>query len=297
MSDKRWLGYAVLTTLFWGVWGAFIEIPEKNGFPATLGYAVWAFTMIPPCIFALYQIEWKVQYDTKSIIYGSLAGVLGAGGQLILFETLRSGPAYLIFPFISLSPVVTIVLATLFLKEKTSFKGWIGIFLALIAIPLLSYQESGNGITSGYLWIFLSLIVFLAWGIQAYILRFANETMQAESIFFYMTITGLLLIPFALLMTDFNQPINWGMSGFYSAIIIQLLNAIGALSLVYAFRYGKAIVVSPITNSLAPVITIILSLILYAVIPHIIIMTGMVLAVIASFLLGIEEETENIADA
>ncbi len=297
MSDKRWLWYAVLTTFFWGIWGAFIEIPEKNGFPATLGYAVWAFTMIPPCIFALYQIEWKAQYDTRSIIYGSLAGILGAGGQLILFETLRSGPAYLIFPFISLSPVVTIVLATLFLKEKTSFKGWIGIVLALIAIPLLSYQEPGNGITSGYLWIFLSLLVFFAWGIQAYILRFANETMQAESIFFYMTITGLLLMPFALLMTDFNQPINWGISGFYSAIFIQLLNAIGALSLVYAFRYGKAIVVSPITNSLAPVITIILSLILYAVIPHIIIMTGMVLAVIASFLLGIEEETENIADA
>ncbi len=297
ISDKRWLWYAVLTTLFWGVWGAFIEIPEKNGFPATLGYAVWAFTMIPPCAFALYQIEWKVQYDTRSIIYGSLAGILGAGGQLILFETLRSGPAYLIFPFISLSPVVTIILATFFLKEKTSFKGWIGIVMALIAIPLLSYQEPGNGITSGHLWIFLSLLVFLAWGIQAYILRFANETMQAESIFFYMTITGLLLMPFALLMTDFNQPINWGISGFYSAVAIQLLNAIGALSLVYAFRYGKAIVVSPITNSLAPVITIILSLIIYAVIPHIIIMTGMVLAVIASFLLGIEEETENIAEA
>jgi drug/metabolite transporter (DMT)-like permease len=295
MSDKRWLGYAILTTFFWGIWGAFIEIPEKNGFPATLGYAVWAFTMIPPCIFALYQIEWKVQYDTKSIIYGSLAGILGAGGQLILFETLRLGPAYLVFPFISLSPVVTIVLATLFLREKTSFKGWIGIALALTAIPLLSYQEPGNGMTSGYLWIFLSLIVFLAWGIQAYILRFANESMHAESIFFYMTLTGLMLIPFALIMTDFNQPINWGLSGLYSAAAIQLLNAIGALSLVYAFRYGKAIVVSPITNSLAPVITIILSLVLYAVIPHIIIMTGMVLAIIASFLLGIEEETENIA--
>lgn len=294
-NSNRWLGYALLTTIFWGIWGAMIEIPEKNGFPATLGYTVWAFTMIPPCIFAVYKNDWIVEYDPKSVLYGCLAGLLGAGGQLILFETLKIGPAYLVFPFISLSPVVTIILATFFLNEKTSFKGWIGISLALVAIPLLSYQEPESSVTNGYVWILLSLLVFLAWGIQAYILRFANETMQAESIFFYMTVTGLALTPFAIGMTDFDQSINWGFSGMYSAALIQILNAIGALSLVYAFRYGKAIVVSPMTNALAPVITIILSLLLYAVIPHYLIALGMILAVIASFLLGIEEETENIA--
>lgn len=295
-NSKRWLGYALLTTSFWGLWGALIEIPEKNGFPATLGYSVWALTMIPPCIFALYKIEWKIDLKFRSILYGSLAGLLGGGGQLILFQALRDGPAYLVFPFISLSPVVTILLATLFLKEKTSIKGWIGIALALLAIPLLSYQEPGNDITSGYLWIFLSLIVFLAWGIQAYILRFANETMQAENIFFYMTVTGLILIPVASGMTDFNQEINWGFSGLYSAALIQVLNSIGALSLVFAFRYGKAIIVSPMTNALAPVITVVISLILYSVIPHLFIVLGMVLAIAASFLLGIEEETESIAE-
>lgn len=295
-KSNRWLGYALLTTIFWGIWGAMIEIPEKNGFPATLGYTVWAFTMIPPCIYALSQINWKIEYDFKSVLYGSLAGLLGAGGQLILFETLKIGPAYLVFPFISLSPVVTIILATFLLNEKTTSKGWIGIGLALLAIPLLSYQEPGNGATSGYLWIILSLLVFLAWGIQAYILRFANETMQAESIFFYMTITGLALAPIAIGMTNFDQQINWGFSGMYSAALIQILNAIGALSLVYAFRYGKAIIVSPLTNAVAPVITIVLSLLLYAVIPHFIIILGMILAVFSAFLLGIEEETENIAE-
>ncbi len=225
-----------------------------------------------------------------------MAGFLGAGGQLLLFQALRSGPAYLVFPFISLSPVITILLATLILKEKTSFKGWIGISLALIAIPLLSYTEpTGTGI-GGYVWIILALLVFLAWGIQAYILRFANESMEAENIFFYMTITALILTPFAVGMTDFDQEINWGFSGLYSAALIQILNSIGALSLVFAFRYGKAIIVSPMTNALAPVITVVLSLILYSVIPPIFITMGMVLAIIASFLLGIEEETEDITE-
>lgn len=290
-GSKLWLIFAIITTSFWGVWGALIEIPEKAGFPATLGYSVWALTMIPPALVALKIIDWKLEYDKRSILLGSIIGFTGAGGQLILFQALRSGPAYLVFPFISLSPVVTIILATMFLKEGTSARGWIGIVLALVAIPLLSYQDP-NSVAEGTLWVILSLLVFLAWGFQAFVMRFANETMKAESIFFYMMVTGILLIPFALWMTDFSQPINWGFKGPYLAAMIQILNAIGALTLVYAFRFGKAIIVSPMTNALAPVLTVIISLIIYAVIPHPIIIAGMVLALVAALLLGLEEDIE-----
>ncbi|MBN2008788.1 DMT family transporter [candidate division KSB1 bacterium] len=292
MKSKIWLLFALITTSFWGLWGAIIEITEKAGFPATLGYSVWALTMIPPTLVALKIVNWKLEYDSRSILYGVIIGFLGAGGQLILFQALRMGPAYLVFPFISLSPVVTILLSYLFLKERASKLGWIGIVLALMAIPLLSYQEPGHSVTRGYLWIILALLVFLAWGIQAYFMRFANQTMKAESIFFYMMITGILLIPVALLMTDFSQTINWGFKGPYLAALIQILNSIGALCLVYAFRYGKAIIVSPLTNAIAPVITVIISLAIYAVIPHKLIIIGMALALIATFLMALEDEGE-----
>lgn len=290
MKSRLWLIFALITTSFWGLWGALIELPEKAGFPATLGYSVWALTMILPALVTLKIINWKLEYDGRSIFLGSVIGFLGAGGQLILFQALRMGPAYLVFPFISLSPVITILLSYWFLKERASRRGWIGIVLALLAIPLLSYQPPRNTAAAGYLWIILSLLVFLAWGIQAYVMKFANRTMKAESIFFYMMLTGLMLIPFALLMTDFTQPINWGFKGPYLAAIIQILNSIGALCLVYAFRYGKAIIVSPLTNAGAPVLTIIISLIIYQVIPPSITISGMVIAVIAAFLMAIESE-------
>lgn len=296
MKSKLWLVFAIVTTLFWGVWGAFIEIPEQAGFPATLGYAVWALTMIPPALVALKVIDWELEYDTRSIVLGSAVGFLGAGGQLILFEALRLGPAYIIFPIISLSPVATILLSLWLLGENTSVKGWVGIVLALAAIFLLSYQEPAPGVvTGGYLWLALAMLVFLAWGVQAYIIKFANETMEAESIFFYMMVTALLLIPIAVAMTDFSQDINWGFRGPYLAAMIQILNAVGALCLVYAFRYGKAIIVSPMTNAVAPVITVVISLIIYAVDPFDIPfkITGIVIAIAAAFLMAIEEETEE----
>jgi len=293
---KHWLIYAIVTTTFWGLWGALIEIPEKAGFPATLGYSVWAVTMIIPALFALRLINWKLEYDRRAIVLGLIVGFLGAGGQVILFQALRSGPAYLVFPFISLSPVITILMSYFFLGERASRRGWIGIALALAAIPLLSYQSGDHSSGEGILWIILSLLVFLAWGIQAYAMKFANRTMKAESIFFYMMMTGLMLIPFALVMTDFTQEINWGFKGPWLTALIQILNAIGALTLVYAFRYGKAMVVSPLTNAVAPVITIIISLSIYRVIPHPVILGGMLLAVISIFLLAIEDEDEQVPE-
>lgn len=285
----NWLGFVIVHVTFMGVWGALIEIPEKNGFPATLGYIVWALTMIPAALVALVNNKWKLDVDKRSVLLGSLAGLLGASGQLVLFFVLKRAPAYLVFPLLSLTPVVTILLAVIFLKEKTGLLGWIGIAFAFFAILLLSYQPAGEDGFSGYTWILLSVIPLLAWGAQGFIMRFANETMKAESIFFYMSVTSVLLIPIAWYMTDFSQPVNWGFKGPYLAGMIQILNAFGALCLVYAFRYGKAIIIAPMTTALSPVITVIISLSIYAVIPHPLIIIGMLLAITSAVLMGIAE--------
>ena len=291
-GKKLWLVFAIFTTCAWGLWGALIDTPAQAGFPETLGYCIWALTMIPPSLVALKVINFKLEHDIKSIIMGCAVGFLGAGGQLILFKTLRTAPAYLVFPFIALSPVVTILLSFVILRERATFRGWLGILFALVAGVLLSIEQN-HGSGSGYLWIVFALLVFLAWGIQGYIIKFANKTMKAESIFFYMMLTGILLMPIAIAMTDFSQSINWGFKGPYLAAMIQILNAVGALFLVYSFRYGKAIIVSPLINAGAPVITIIISLILSQVLPPTIKVAGMVVAVFAAFIMAIEPEEEG----
>lgn len=272
-----------------GIWGAVVEFPEKNGFPPTLGYIVWTLMMIPAAIIGLINIGWKLDTDSRSVVLGSLAGFLGAVGQLVLFITLKIAPAYLVFPLLSLTPIVTILLAVVFLGEKTGRMGWTGIGIALVAILLLSYQPPGGKGFEGFAWMLLAMVPLLAWGAQGFILRFANEKMQAESIFFYMMVTSVMLIPVAWLMTDFSQSVNLGFKGPYLTAIIQVLNAFGALCLVYAFRFGKAIIVAPMTSALSPVITVVLSLIIYAIIPNLIIVSGMILAIVSAFLMGIEE--------
>jgi drug/metabolite transporter (DMT)-like permease len=282
---RPWLLFALVTTLFWGVWGAFIEAPEKAGFPATLGYSVWALTMIPCSIAALVFARSALQRSPKQIAYGSAVGFLGAGGQLLLFEALRYGAAYLVFPIISLYPVLTVVLAYWWLKERTSRRAWTGVLLAFPAMALLSWQPPSSSSGALRLWLPLTFGVFVAWGIQAYIMKVSTGLMAEESLFFYMMATAVVLIPAALAMTDFSRPINWGWRGPGLAALIQVLNSMGALSLVYALRHGKAIIVVPMT-SLAPVLTVIISLLLYRVVPEAAVVAGLIAASAAIYLMA-----------
>ncbi len=284
-ENRLWLFYAFITITFWGIWGALIEIPEKSGFPTTMGYVVWSCTMIPVALFALHRIKWKPEYDKRSIFKGVAAGVLGCGGQILLFQALRLGPAYLVFPIVSLYPVLTIFLSIVFLKERAGLIQWIGIILCLFAMFFLSNPQISSGKSNGIDWLILAFLVFIMWGAQAYVLKFSNKTMKAESLFFYTALSSFLFIPFAIMMTDFSVPINLGFQGLWLTAMIQILNAIGALTLIYALRYGKAIVVAPLTG-LAPVITVILSLIIYSVIPGGFLLVGLILASVSIILLS-----------
>jgi drug/metabolite transporter (DMT)-like permease len=284
-----WLRYALVTTLLWGVWGAFTGLPSEHGFPDTLTYVVWALTMIPPAIWALRRADTGLQRDARSVAYGLAIGLLGAGGQMLLFRAVTVGPTYLIFPIVSLSPIVTIVMSLVLLGERTGKLGLAGITLAVISLPLFDYSPDAETHHFGS-WFILALAVMLAWGLQAYFIKLANATMSAESIFVYMMLTGLLFIPVALFLTDFSKPINLGLSGPWLAGAVQVLNAIGALLLVYAFRYGKAIVVSPLINAGAPLLTALIALAIAGSLPGPYKLAGVALALAGALLLSLQPE-------
>ena len=293
MKNKLWLLFILITVVTWGVWGAFSDLQmDKEGIPETVVYILWALTMIPCAIVALIINKGKFLCNGKSALLGCTVGLLGAGGQLVLFKALAIGPAYIIFPFISMSPVVVITLAALFLKEKANRWQIAGIIVALIAILLLSIQTGGDDSpVSGWLWIVLAVLVLFAWGIQGFFMKFANNSMDAESIFVWMAISGLVLIPVAWFMD--SDPMTAAeyfaqdgvMVPSLTCFGIQILNAIGALTLVYAYRYGKAVIVSPM-EGLSPMVTVLLSLIILSVIPTPLQIAGICCAAFAMYALS-----------
>jgi len=287
-TNRGWIPYAGLLVLFWGVWGAFSSLPTaKYGYPDEMVYIIWAFTMLIPAYFALRGSK----FDRRPIAayYGLAIGLTGAGGQLLLFKTLTMGPAYLVFPVIALSPMITVVMAVTLLRERISRVAVLGVAMALIAVVLFSISSGTSEGATGP-WLIMAILICIAWGVQAFFMRKAATVgVNDGTTFGWMTVSGFLLIPVAILMMG-GLPGSAPWQAPVLAAGTQLLNAVGALFLVMALSRGKASIVSPVTNALAPVLTIALSLLIYQTIPSVYSAIGIALALIGSTLMVYSDE-------
>ncbi|MBO3100975.1 DMT family transporter [Cellulomonas fengjieae] len=283
-----WIPYAALLVLFWGVWGAFSSQPtERYGYPDEMVYIVWAFTMLIPAYFSMRGRT----FDRRGVAmkYGLLVGLTGAGGQLLLFKALTMGPAYIIFPIIALSPAITVVMAMLILRERINKLTALGVAMALVAIVAFSISSGDSDLTAGP-YLLLAVLICVAWGVQAYFMRKAATVgVNDATTFAWMTISGLALVPVALIMMG-GLPGGFPWQAPALTAATQVLNAAGALFLVMAFSRGKASIVAPVTNALAPVLTIILSLIIYRTLPSMFQTIGIVLALAGSTVMVYADE-------
>ena len=273
MTTKKhnWLLYAIITMVTWGVWMTFSDptlgelyLGIPSDFPSEMVYVVWALSMIPCALFALYNIKFKLDVRPKTVALSMGVGLLGAGGQLVLFLALKYAPSYLVMPMISVAPIVTVILSSIFLKEKVSKLGILGIVLAFVAIICFAIPgDTDGGNAQGWLWIVLAAVVFICWGIQAFVMKLANNnTPDAESVFVYMAIAAVVLIPVAFLLKSPAELTAYGWGVPTKVFLVQILNAVGAFTLVYANRYGKAMVIAPLADACSPVICCLLSIVL-----------------------------------
>jgi uncharacterized membrane protein len=282
-----WLGLALATTLLWGVWGALIEVSEKAGFPPTLGFVAWAATFLVTGPWVLQRTGWRLEHSPRAVVLGILGGLPAGGGNLTLFIALKSGPAWLVFPLVSLYPVLTVLLAAVFLRERVSLRPGIGIALACVAAPLVAWQSPGQAAALSGPWLFWSLVTCFLWGVQAFVWKVAERDVSSEALYVWLGISSFLIVPPALLLTDFGQAINWGLSGLWLALVVQGLNSVGALTYVYSLQRGRALIVVPLC-ALAPTVTVAISLVMHATWPHPIVLVGVVFSAIAVVLLGLE---------
>ena len=286
---QNWIVFAALLVLFWGVWGAFSSLPtDLYDYPDEMVYVLWACTMIIPAVVILAK-ERHWDRRPRAALYGLIVGLSGAGGQLVLFKALTLGPAYLIFPIVSISPAITVLMALVFLRERLSRLAVVGLIAALAAIVLFSVTGDTSGRDRGP-WLLLALVVCVAWGVQAFFMRkAATQGVNDATTFGWMAISGLLLVPLAIaLMGGIPTDAPWQAPALAAGT--QLLNAVGALFLVMALSRGKASVVSPVTNALAPVLTIIVSLVFYQTLPTPFGAIGIVLALGGSTLMVYADE-------
>ena len=129
-------GIALL--LLWGAYGIAAKIALNAIGLQVLIWSQVASLVLFPTYFLLFKELLPLKLDGAGIAWALGAGVLGVSGGVVLYLLLRDAPASMVIPISALYPVVTVILAFLFLHEELSWSRVAGIALAVIAIWLLS---------------------------------------------------------------------------------------------------------------------------------------------------------------
>ncbi len=142
-----WLFWSLVTIVMWGTWGLVSKI-ASGGVDAWMNQLLFTVGIAPLLVF----VSWKVskarnggesaahsQGRRKGVFWAFLTGILGGVGNMAYFEAMvKGGKASVVTPVTALFPMVTVVLALLFLKERLGRVQWVGLALAFVAIYLLN---------------------------------------------------------------------------------------------------------------------------------------------------------------
>ena len=136
---SAWMVYSLTALVLFGVSSITMKFSthhisdELSTIFYTLGYILIAVVII-----AVGSTEWHLSKKEWSL--GILVGLLMASATLTLFIAYRWGKASVVTPLVALYPLVTVVLAGLFLKEHFDLIKSAAIVLALMAGLALSME-------------------------------------------------------------------------------------------------------------------------------------------------------------
>lgn len=137
MKLSRWLAYALLCMIAWGTWGFIAKLGADKIAPGPLQILATAGTL-PLALMAFLQLRMRLEKDTRGITYGILNGVLSGIGLLAFYAAVNRGKVSVVGPVTSLFPLLTVVLAFVFLRERLNRVQVAGVAFSLVAIVIFS---------------------------------------------------------------------------------------------------------------------------------------------------------------
>lgn len=225
--------------------------PMGYMFTRCLGAAVifWLISLFMP----------KEPVQRKDLLIIMLGGLLGfvVSQTLTAWALVYTTPVY--FSLIAtLTPVATMLMAAVFLKETLNGKKTIGVLIGIAGALLMVFMgwQSGSG-TNDVLGIFLTILSLLTWVIYLLITRNVSQKYSAVTqMKWIFLISTLAVLPFA-------AP-EWGQQKLFSAawawtgvaemaFIVLFATVMGYFAIPFAMRYLPATTVSIYTN-LQPVV-------------------------------------------
>jgi len=141
ISASKWMLWSFVAMVCWGVFSATQKV-STNHISAEMSYLAWCAAFIPIALWIVATKELNWNMPQAMLWSGLAAGALNGFGVIAAFAAYRyEGKAAIVTPLAAaVQPLVTVVLALLFLGERVGLLESCGIVLAIIAAIALSRE-------------------------------------------------------------------------------------------------------------------------------------------------------------
>ncbi|MBU0485907.1 MAG: EamA family transporter [Proteobacteria bacterium] len=133
----NWFLASFLALIIYGFWGFFPKLAVTYINPqSALVYEIAGAALVG--VVALFLVKFQPESHPRGIMFAVLTGVCGMVGTLFYFWAASKSKISIVVSVTALYPLITILLAAVFLKEPITVKQISGMLCALLAIFLLS---------------------------------------------------------------------------------------------------------------------------------------------------------------
>lgn len=248
----RWFLLTVVAVLCWGVWAVLSKL-IGDSVTAAQSQALSTVGLLPVML-ALGRSQKLTATGNRrrGAVNGFLAGALTCAGNVAYYHALNlGGKAATVVPLTALYPLVTIVLAVAFLRERLNPIQLAGIALSLVAIGLFNVASVQGTLNR---WLIFAFIPIGLWGVSGLLQKISTNDISGElsALWFlaaFVPVAGVLL---------FLEPIA-GPIGVKTWLLVAglgLFFSLGNFALLLAFaRAGKASIIAPLAG-LYPLVSV-----------------------------------------
>lgn len=287
--------YVILSSICFSVMPIFAKFSYKSGMNS---YNVLFFRFLIAAIILLFYLKIKgislkiEKSQFKVLFFLSTIGYSATSLLLFLSYNYISVGMATIIHFIY--PLMVTIASFLIYKEKVTIKKLCSLFLALIGVYILIGFESGSLNKYGVIISFLSAIFY-----AYYIIGASNEKVKAMNNFvmtFYITLISSFCIGIMCLFRgDFYFKTNF--SGVISLISIALISTV--ISLITLIKGIKIVgpSIASILNTLEPILSIILGIIILKEPVTINIVIGTILVLLSVIIITLDKNSKETISA
>ena len=246
MQLYKAIGLKIISALLFAVMSALVRLMGEVTPVGQLVFFRSLFAIVPVVIIYAYRGELRQAIHTKRPLGQLGRGMLSVGGMYSNFAALTRLPLADVTAIQFASPLITVGLAALILKERVRIYRWSAVFVGFIGVLIMlvphldpaHYANLASAATVGAMLAVLAAFINAGTVIQT---RRLTRTETTPSIVFYFSlicaIAGAATLPFA-----------WYTPNLYELTILITLGMLGGLAHIFlteSYRFAAASVIAP----------------------------------------------------